>query len=739
MTIFGPGPKYTNPREAASRARAVSESMPHSLYPQQIEMMHQRFDSWGARRVGTPVTRVDKFFDGIMPPNMSLGPGAGSGFAQAKQATDFKARTANPLATNSGMASLGTATSPQRPYMPEFDSPDRQNYPVHHNLANIYWRMFYKLDPIVGAGIDTIADLVFSEFQLTGEGVDGEVKQAFEDSVEATQLLVHLPYMPKEYMVVGEVAPHTFWDDNLGIWTHLALHNPNQLEVVYSPFLQMEPIIEFRPDDKIRQIMTSTNPYAQRAREMIPAVVQQALSSGQNIPLSPINCSFLARRMQPNDTRGTSIMSRMWRDFMYEDSQYTTSIAVSRRAGAPVKVAKLGDAATGWIPGPEQEERVLDMLVNTEMDPVSWFVFHYAINFDLVGSQERAWKVDQSAEYLLQRKLMAMGISKAFLWGEVTYASAQSGLQVFLKKLRTLRSMFENQWLLPKFFRQISQLRGFIKPTEAELAHGVRVKRSQRELDESRRYIVPRIEWKDPLDPSIDASTINAVETLERNLPIKFSPTTKMSLANRSFEKELAQAAQDSKKLQQVLQANPQLAALLSGGGEGGGGGGGGMGMLPPLPSNLTDGGGGGEVPMPDEGGPPPEEAPPGPPPEAAEGASAPHGGSTPPSWPAETVDDLRRVLEGYKPSTPIWSDMVAEWQRDAKKGSKHALRALRALGDADAATEEVTDWLLLRGMPPRDVRQLQRTLKNEQAKPAQSQQVPENLGSDRDDDWVRG
>lgn len=209
---------------------------------------------------------------------------------------------------------------------------------------NSYWRLFYKMDPVIGSVIDMFADLPWSDFQLTGEGVDGEVKETLEHMIKETKLMSMLPYFVREFFILGEVLPHMFFDDTKGIWTHIAMHNPDQVNVVYSPFVRMDPVIEFVPDQKLREVVTSRHPMLARVRETMPDDLVSALSSGQNIPLSPINASFIARKLHPYDLRGTSIISRLWRTLMLEDALWSATIQTAKRAacfvsGTPVLTA----------------------------------------------------------------------------------------------------------------------------------------------------------------------------------------------------------------------------------------------------------------------------------------------------------------------------------------------------------------------------------------------------------------
>lgn len=311
-----------------------------------------------------------------------------------------------------------------------YNSPDRQQYPVHRILANRYWRLFFKLDPVIGNCLDMYSTMPWSDFQLSGEGVTGEIKEAFETMCRETQVLRILEYMVKEFMVIGECVPHCFFDDVKGIWTYIALHNPDQLEVIDAPFIKMEPIVEFIPDDRLRAVLTSSNHLLRQVREQMPPELISRLIARQNIPLSPINMTFIPRRMHPYDTRGTSIISRMWRILMYEDGIYNASIATARRHAGPLKVAKLGNPQTGWIPSQEHEKRLLQLLAQAELDVNAWLVYHYGIQFEMVGTTDRIMNISQHHEVIERIKLIAMGISKSFLHGEVTYACLREGTPI---------------------------------------------------------------------------------------------------------------------------------------------------------------------------------------------------------------------------------------------------------------------------------------------------------------------
>lgn len=478
----------------------------------------------------------------------------------------------------------GVMNTNQMPYQPEFASLDRQQYPVHRILANRYWRLFNKLDPVIGNCIEMYSQLPWSNFELTGDGVEGEIRQMYEQQCRETAVLAMLPNFVSEFLVVGEAIIHTNFDNSKGIFNHIAMHNPDQVEVIDAPFVKMDPILEFIPDDRLRSILTSNSPALQEIRARMPPELIQRLQAKQNIPLSPINATFIPRKLHPYDTRGTSIISRMWRILMYEDAIFNASLHTARRAAAPIKVAKMGNAATGWIPPPEQEKKLLELLVQAEHDPMAWITTHYGVAFELVGAPERSMSINREWDMIERVKLVSLGISKAFLHGEVTYSSASTGLQVFLQRLKALRAMFETKWMYPKFFRPIAEMNGWVKPKPNEVMNRYRVKRSAQELQAENAYIMPKIVWDKSLDPQINTSLIQAMTSLEA-MGVKFSKTTKMATVGYSFEEETKKMHREQEFEKTFL---PQINKPDADGKKPGGGGG--MPMSDDVPSSAKGG-----------------------------------------------------------------------------------------------------------------------------------------------------
>lgn len=722
--------KWSKVADARVSTQRSADTSVHGLSGSDIEAMRDRFEKFtpGLASKYASNDRLKELFSQDLPKGASW---SSTKTAQYQYGTPGGGKT---LTTN------------QMPYQPEFSSPDRQQYPVHRILANRYWRMFYKLDPVIGNCIEMYGDLPWSNFELTGDGIEGEIRAAYEQQCRETQVLALLPYLVKEFMVVGEAVPHCTFDDTRGIFTHIALHNPDQLEVIDAPFIKMDPILEFIPDDRLRSILTSDQAQLQAIKDRMPPELLSKLYSKQNIPLSPINTTFIPRRLHPYDTRGTSILSRMWRILMYEDAVFNASIQTARRHAAPIKVAKLGNAATGWIPPPEQEKRLLEMLAQAEQDPNAWLVYHYGIQFDTVGTTDRSLAIGREWDVIERIKLVALGVNKSFLHGEVSYASSATGLQVFLQRLKSLRMFFEQKWLYPKFFKPVAEINGWIKPKPAEVMHRFRVKRSQRELEESNAYILPKIVWDKSLDPQINMELVNAVQALE-GIGVRFSKTSKMAAIGFSFEEE-------TKKIHREMEFEKQYLPKIQppAGGEGGAGGMGGLGGGGAPPPGATS------TPSPEESGA--SSGPPG-------SADAPPGIATPPTPGGAAVEvkadgDHKEKKDVLKPSkstidrlkSEVWvDDTYGNWQADeiadvvdlfetgdsdsafwAKLGKSSDFKRAHRIGNRPMMWNSMVAYLENQSYPDSDIQELKYVLTKEglitQGEPGQIdliEELPDN------------
>lgn len=727
-------PGHQETAELAKRFGAATDDTPHGMLPSQIEALHSKFASEFSEMEGSV------YRPGANPNRNllleTLGPNRSPSSSPFQRSGQIAPTT---MGGSTGLSGGGQSLfTSMKPFQPEFEDCSLQFYPVHRRLANTFWRLYWKTDPMIGSIIEMLSDLPWSDFQLTGEGVDGEVKETMEYMLTECKIRTLLPYLIREFLVVGEVIPHAHFDDSKGIWSHVALHNPDQVNVVYSPFIKMDTIMEFVPDPKLREIVTSDHPMLARVREAMPAELLSHLRAGTNVPLSPVNATFIPRKLHPYDLRGTSIISRMWRTLFAEAALWTAFIATARRSANAITLVKLGDPTTGTIPPPSEEKKVASLLAQAENDPVAKIIYNYQISTETIGTPERLMSVNTHNDLFEKLKLVALGVSKSFVLGESSYSSSAAGLTVFLQRLKAMRDFFVNEWLMPKFFLPVAIANGWIKPNKAEASQGhVRVKRSALEDVDEQRYIMPTIEWAKSLDPNIDKERIDAMNALENSLHIKITAQKKYACLGLDSEEELKQLVEEYKFKQDLAGQDPalqQLLGLTQPAGDAGGGGAGGV-MSPGLPPESFgmpggedaggDAGGAGAPPAPggDAGGMGPEgaSANAGGPLTAEGGAgdgknsngagpNAATNGSRPSeskNWAKSVLQPLTKLFDDFDPTDISWNESEPWFDMLQDKDVVEALEN----EDKNELWLAIEGWLVDRNYPGEAIQELSRIL----------------------------
>lgn len=452
---------------------------------------------------------------------------------------DHSSKTANYWGGSSSFGSGGNSMfHTQKPYLPEFDSPDRPWYPDDRCEANKYWRLFYKSDPVFGTAVDMYASMMVSDFEITiSNDQDSSIKRQLEDMAQTVNLQRTFQDMVTEFLGVGEAVPHCTFNNSKGIWDKVTFHDPDYIDVIDPYMINSDSLLYFIPPDTLKELLMDNTPESMEIRRTLPAEFVSKVLSNQKIRLSPLNCTFIPRKLHPYDVRGTSLASRLWRINMVEDAVYTSTIATYRRHAAPLKVIKMGDSQTGFIPGPDMQRNILEMVNQAEIDPQTWIATNYAVNFETWGNTNQAISINREWSTIEQIKLVALGLSKSVLSGDTSFAAVKSGIQVLLRKLLSMRQFFESVWLYPKFFKPIIDINDWQKSTRAEVDHRIRIKRTGQEAREMGLSIEPKIRWKNRLDSTVDTDLLTAISQLN-NLGFKVSLQTVGSAVGLNWKEE---------------------------------------------------------------------------------------------------------------------------------------------------------------------------------------------------------
>jgi len=422
----------------------------------------------------------------------------------AKKASFRKAGATLGSGSMGGSSSSGSIqSSAQSPlyYDYRYSTPDKYYYPRNRIVANSIWRAIYLRDAAVAAATDLYAELPWSEFDLTGID-DGNIRKVYEDMFSELNILPKLQDFARDFLITGELILHTIFNSTDGVWDRVIEHNPDYVRIEGTGLVKEQPLIWLQPTPEIKRLLNSKDPRVRKLQKAIPKEIRQSVMAGRDIPLSELNTTFIARKNNGTDIRGQSIYSRLFRTIMYEDFIVNASLAVAQRNAAPLRIFKLGDPNTGWLPNEDDEAAFAEMLSIAESDPLAAIVMHHNVSCELVGVSDRVLLISKEWDFIERVKLLALGVSKSFLIGEASFASSVAGIQMLMERLSALRRKFTNDWIIKKLCTPIAEINEFYTTTKAQADHRIRVKKTKKDL------VVPKIKWKKILEPAQETAIL---------------------------------------------------------------------------------------------------------------------------------------------------------------------------------------------------------------------------------------
>ncbi len=388
--------------------------------------------------------------------------------------------------------------------------------PADPQTQNKIFRNLIMFDPIAGPATEYWRDLAFSQNVILGGISDPKILQFYNDAIYASGIIPQMPMLLSDYLTFGKFVFHMLFDEGPGYWTEVIPHDLDYVSIRISPIPSLDPLIDIQPTQEHREWATSSDPRAVAQRMDVDPVLIALLAAGQPIPLAPENTMFLPRRVFSTDYYGTSYLTRVMPFKIYEKALLDASIAGARRRAGPLWHITVWPDATD-----DEMGEVLDLFFAAEEDPIGGkVVTREGVNVNPVGGGGGSdfWKLSDEWAFLSEAKMRALGISETFLSGEANWNSMEMILSTFLEKVRSVRAYFTQRILLEKMCRQLAQIHGFVKRSEAELAHGIRTGRKHKSDPE---YQLPTIEWDKPLSPVADRDYMEILNGLEeKGLPI---------------------------------------------------------------------------------------------------------------------------------------------------------------------------------------------------------------------------
>ncbi len=335
-----------------------------------------------------------------------------------------------------GNSSLSLATG--RPSDPMFywrqnNLPyDIWNDPKQLQEVRNFCRILYVTHPLIGSAID-----IYSKYPLAGMEVvcpkDASVAEFYNDLfMDTLDYEEFLADVGREYWLAGEAFPFGTFNELLGVWEADELLLPEDVNVIYSPFLR-EPRFEMRLPRNIRDIIVNRKPeleyrqlmaaYPELATYANSSVFQDMTDDQFLIPVSNVLLQHVKRKGDSFHERGVPILLRAFRAIVQEEMLNSAQDSIAQRLYTPLLMAKIGASATDlgttipWVPQQEDIDTFLEDVNAALAADFRLLVTHFAVSMQSVFGRESMPDLSRDFERLTERQLQAFGLSKTMLSG----------------------------------------------------------------------------------------------------------------------------------------------------------------------------------------------------------------------------------------------------------------------------------------------------------------------------------
>ena len=402
--------------------------------------------------------------------------------------------------------------------------------PRDRRERNEWCRHFYRTEPIVATALDMHTEFPISDFNHICP--DKEIKDFFDymafDRLNMINLLLDIGL---EYWKVGDVFPFGQLNEDEGIWDKFTILNPDYINIKSSVFAG-DPVIELLPDEQIRSIVEGgpNGPYGEIYKQL-PEDVIRSVKMGRNIHLDNRLVSHISHKASQYEVWGTPILMRCFKTLIYKDRLRQAQDSIATRHITPLRVAKIG-APGEPMPTQDDIDSFRDILLDADQDPNYFIVYHYALQFDYVGSSGKILPLNQEFDFIQKEIMNGLCINQALLNGEgPTYANAQIGMDALAHRYMSYRLRLEN-WIRQKVYKPIAEIQGFYKPVTSEVNAGYRMANRK-----DRQLLIPEIRWEQQ-DLTSNQSVMNFVQQLQNKGLVSMSTVLPMLGLDPDTEKK---------------------------------------------------------------------------------------------------------------------------------------------------------------------------------------------------------
>lgn len=423
--------------------------------------------------------------------------------------------SSNTTTGSSGYNYRGTGGTVRQ--IPEIYSPlwllSNLNMPRDRATINAWCRAYIALNPVVNNAVTLHSTYPLSKFNITCH--DKKVENFIGEMCDNLDVQNIAIQIAQEYWGIGEAVVYSQFDESLGVWSKILLQNPDYVVIQYSP-LAGEPIISLRPDEMLRRIVTSNKPSDVLQRKMLDPAIVDFVKKGQNIPLDNFYVSHIARKLNPQDLRGTGLVTCCFKQLMLLDLIKEAKFHQAFNLINPITLIKIG--SEGGLKATQADLEAFRLVMEeAQYDRDFKIITHNDVTIERIGASGGIIDVSNDITQLWKEIYIGLMVPQVLMdgGGDVTYANGGITLDVLRQRYVYFRNLFSS-WLRRKIFAPICKIQEFY-----ENRGGKKV------------LIVPEVEWnhmslfdtmdyvqilKDLISPQENGTRELATQTLYRSL-----------------------------------------------------------------------------------------------------------------------------------------------------------------------------------------------------------------------------
>lgn len=326
---------------------------------------------------------------------------------------------------------------------------------------NFRLRHAYEYDPIVGNLIDLHRTMPLSSYNLVCR--DKTVEREFSDFAESIELLNLSSYILGDWFLLGEAVVFKNWDDYNKVWKDITLIPPEKVELRRN-YLTKQPIMLLHVDSELKRLVNSSDPVDQAQVKMMDPDLVEKIRTQERIALPPHQAFHFANKTSHSDLRGTSILKRALYALLMKYKIRMLHNTYLDRGAFPLKVFKVGDAQSKWVPNRSHFEALRNMLAQAATDPDFALIYHYGLQIEYHGTKDKWENLIPHYDWCDKEIMISLFANDALLQSKgTTFSNSNVSVRVLMSRYQMIRSQVELLWK-NQIFRPMAEAREYWVP-----------------------------------------------------------------------------------------------------------------------------------------------------------------------------------------------------------------------------------------------------------------------------------